>query len=143
MMNNYFFVDSEFNQRQRKNRKTIDDQLIPLINIVFLLLIFFLVAGQIEQRSTQDIEPPILQQESTSQRLDKHFLVNSSGDLYFGGEQIQLEKLHSIVEREFLATQEFVIKADKNITAKKLTPVIQALNANLSGSIRLVTVSDE
>ena len=43
----------------RKKREYDDDGLLPLVNIIFLLLIFFMIAGVIEKRIVKDdIELP-------------------------------------------------------------------------------------
>ena len=43
----------------RKEREYDDDGLLPLVNIIFLLLIFFMIAGVIEKRIVKDdIELP-------------------------------------------------------------------------------------
>lgn len=42
----------------RRGTANPDDNLIPLINIVFLLLIFFMVAGQIAPQQDMTIDPP-------------------------------------------------------------------------------------
>ena len=134
---------SILNPYNKKAQRSIDDQLIPLINIVFLLLIFFLVAGQVEQQSAQAVQPPVLDQESLSQRLDKHFLVTSAGDIFYGGEQIRLQQLDSFVEKQATNLDEIIVKADRNITAEKLSPLLRALNTTSSQKIRFVTVSEE
>ena len=43
-----------------KRKGSSDDNMIPLINIVFLLLIFFMVAGQIQKRPDDTIDIPTL-----------------------------------------------------------------------------------
>ncbi len=43
--------------QNKKSMKKLDDSMIPAINIVFLLLIFFMIAGKIESRDTQLLVP--------------------------------------------------------------------------------------
>ena len=43
--------------QNKKSMKKLDDSMIPAINIVFLLLIFFMIAGKIENRDTQLLVP--------------------------------------------------------------------------------------
>ncbi len=38
----------------KKKREYDDDSLLPLVNIIFLLLIFFMIAGVIEKRIVKD-----------------------------------------------------------------------------------------
>ena len=47
-----------FTGQEAPRKDNSDDQLIPLINIVFLMLIFFMVAGQISEQDAQYIAPP-------------------------------------------------------------------------------------
>ena len=47
--------------RSKKPNSNSDDNLIPLINIVFLLLIFFMVAGQMQKPLATDITLPVSQ----------------------------------------------------------------------------------
>ena len=47
-----------FTGQEAPRKDNTDDQLIPLINIVFLMLIFFMVAGQISEQDAQFIAPP-------------------------------------------------------------------------------------
>lgn len=50
---------------------SIDDRIMPLINIVFLLLIFFLVAGAIREVEPVQVDPPrsIVEAESVTDAL--------------------------------------------------------------------------
>ncbi|MEK9713749.1 MAG: biopolymer transporter ExbD [Thalassolituus sp.] len=50
---------------QPKRKNSSDDNMIPLINIVFLLLIFFMVAGQIQKRPDASINLPALHIDDT------------------------------------------------------------------------------
>ena len=43
---------------EASNLASIDDRIMPLINIVFLLLIFFLVAGAIREVEPVEVDPP-------------------------------------------------------------------------------------
>mgnify|MGYP001226358493 CR=1 FL=1 len=49
---------------------SIDDRIMPLINIVFLLLIFFLVAGVIKDVEPVDVDPPASVAEAESDEAD-------------------------------------------------------------------------
>lgn len=53
--------------RPGTSRKRDDDRVLPLINVVFLLLIFFMLAGRFAEADPFDLEPP----ESISEASDK------------------------------------------------------------------------
>lgn len=77
-----------------RRQSASDDNLIPLINIVFLLLIFFMVAGKIQRSDPHKIDPPnsineqVLQQQNTAE-----LLVTESGLLYLDGRLIAAQDL--------------------------------------------------
>lgn len=48
----------------RRRIRARDDGVLPLINIVFLLLVFFMVAGQLERTDPFEVSPPESEQES-------------------------------------------------------------------------------
>ncbi len=43
----------------RRTRSTSDSRLIPMINVVFLLLIFFMIAGQISALNPGAVQLPL------------------------------------------------------------------------------------
>jgi len=64
------------------------DRLIPLINIVFLLLAFMLLAGTFRAADTLSVEPP---QAGTSGTIDRQSLVlylDSSGNMALGKDRL-------------------------------------------------------
>ncbi|MAD47032.1 MAG: biopolymer transporter ExbD [Oceanospirillaceae bacterium] len=116
--------------RSKKPNSNSDDNLIPLINIVFLLLIFFMVAGQMQKPLATDITLPVSQaKESASAELPLEISVN--GDMYLHGEKISAADLQTIITRTATtgpSQLQVLIKADKDMTAEKLDPLLRALN---------------
>lgn len=80
---------------------SLDESIIPLINVVFLLLIFFLVAGSLTETVTQGIVPP-RSTSSLDQKADGQGLsMNAQGQLYWLGQEttvVQLEALWSALD---------------------------------------------
>lgn len=78
-------------------RKSDDSGLIPMINVVFLLLIFFMVAGVVESSPPLDVSLP----ESThaedplAQRL---LYVSADGKLALDGEEVSEVHLASMLQ---------------------------------------------
>jgi len=113
-------IDLALPKRKRPNP---EDSLIPMINIVFLLLIFFMVAGQISARESESIEPPISSSERSLERENWVIQINSQQILLLNGEPIELKEL--VVDSVQL--ERVTIKADQNTTAKTLYPVLKKL----------------
>ncbi len=141
-MNSVRSTNSDLSLNHSKKTKSIDDQLIPLINIVFLLLIFFLVSGRIEQQSAHKVEPPTINNQTASQRLDKHLLITADGAVFLRDKQVEVEQLSGVIQQHFSEENEILIKADRNITAKRLSKLILALKAHSSAKIRFVIIQE-
>ena len=76
-------------------RKTLmerlEDALLPLINLVFLLLMFFIVAGQLQDRAL-----PTLPDTATNQSTDQpeaDLIVTATGNWQVAGQTVSAEKL--------------------------------------------------
>ncbi|WP_321325665.1 biopolymer transporter ExbD [Thiomicrorhabdus sp.] len=106
-----------------RRRPDPEDSLIPLINIVFLLLIFFMVAGQISATETQDIEPPTSSSETPLDRDGWVIQINAQQEILLNDEPIVLAEL----VKDDMPLEQVIIKADQNTTAKTLHPVLQTL----------------
>ncbi|PHR61078.1 MAG: hypothetical protein COA43_05405 [Robiginitomaculum sp.] len=72
-----------------------DDGMIPLINIVFLLLIFFMVAGTISASDAVMVTPPMSKAESPLNIEQMTVIIGHDNDIYLANEQITLEQLTS------------------------------------------------
>ena len=107
-----------------KPRPSRDLNMIPLINIVLLLLIFFLIAGQLA--TTPDIQLPV----SDSDRpIERHELtLTLDTHLWLNGEQIGLEALGAALQAA-TAEKTIMLRADRDVTAGSLDGVLDVLRA--------------
>ncbi|MBV1789623.1 biopolymer transporter ExbD [Marinobacterium sp. D7] len=73
-----------------KSRDNGDDNVIPLINIVFLMLIFFMVAGQVSKSDVVKTEPPKSINENRLSELESiDIIVTSEGETYIGDDLVK------------------------------------------------------
>lgn len=72
---------------QRQNREEVSVNLTPLIDVVFLLLIFFMVSTTFTKESHLEIDLPEASQESSSQDLPKaiEILIDEEGQYSVNG----------------------------------------------------------
>lgn len=76
-----------FGKPQRR-RPDDDQRVMPLINVVFLLLIFFMVAGQLSKTDSVKIEPPESESAREPGDLRVKLLIAPDGRLLLRGEVI-------------------------------------------------------
>ena len=67
---------------RRKRRQTNDENIIPLINIVFLMLIFFLVAGALRPFQEEGITPAQANAEHEKERPLQPVMIDAEGANY-------------------------------------------------------------
>ena len=119
-----------------------NDRLIPMINIVFLLLTFFLIAGTFHAAEVFDIEPPEAAGETVIAEEDGPvLLVSREGAMALGQERLEMEeavaRLKALVGD---APVEVRIKADRGARAKVILPLLKALADNGIVHVRLIAV---
>ena len=124
--------------KNKINKTYNDDNLLPLVNIIFLLLIFFMLAGVIaKQKEMYDIDLASAMIDEYVEK-DKHILfIKSNGEIIFNDEAITIktldEKLKSIDDKNI------IIAADKLVTTGKLNNILIKLNKNKISSVTLLS----
>lgn len=121
----------------RRRRKAQSEPTITLINIVFLLLIFFLVAGALApplDRSVQLVETATLDPDAPPDAL----IIHADGRLSYRGQEV-------LSASDFLtnATPEIVTRTrvvpDQSVSAARLIELARDLQA--AGSEQIVVVT--
>lgn len=122
-----------------KRSRSMDDNILPLINVVFLLLIFFVLAGAITQSAPFDITLPASQQ--TKARTipgDRVLSVGANGQLGFDGDRIQPEELTTVLA-DWPAGHPLQVRADSQLKARRLSALLQQLRRAGIAEVRLLT----
>lgn len=70
-----------------------DSGVLPLINVVFLLLIFFMIAGQIAEQAPFEVVPPASQAEGDVRRAEPLILLDAYGRAAVGGDEMPVEQV--------------------------------------------------
>ena len=74
------------------------EPVLPLINVVFLLLIFFMVAGQLAPRPEGDVEAPDSASADTEENLEQFMLVlDKEGRLLHQGEPVDTTRMADLI----------------------------------------------
>ena len=120
---------------------SIDDRIMPLINIVFLLLIFFLVAGAIREVEPVDVDPPRSLVEAESEAAPLTIYVSADGRLALGDNVLPDDVFNAAVTEAVTTDPEQAIRivADRNVDSAKVITVLEALRSAGASRVKLTT----
>ena len=116
-------------------RSNDDSQLIPLINIVFLLLIFFMIAGQVSALRERGIELPESGSRAPAQIKPLLLVLETGGAIKLNAQSTSLAALDELLQasRHHDAMPPLALQADKRLKARELGPVLEVIrNAGVS-----------
>ena len=99
------------------------ENIVPMINIVFLLLIFFLITSSLVPRPREIIERPFGLSDSNVQDPNYLFITSNSEIMYLGQSG---EIAWNLIKDNKLNT--LTIEADRNLAANKFISLLNKLN---------------
>jgi biopolymer transport protein ExbD len=119
-----------------------DINLIPLINIIFLLLTFFLVAGTIEKVDPFPLDVPDASKrgDTKSQQVSVIYM-HKGGLIAINNDVVTKQDFATIVGTLALENKgrELLIKADSDVPASELIWAMRAIEGAGGGDISIVT----
>lgn len=117
------------------------ESILPLINIVFLMLVFFLVAATLKPFSELNITPPSAQDGLKSEHSRDTVLVDADGQISFEGALVTPEELtERLRSRMDLGNlPRLKIMADRALPARVLVDVLAATTAAGAKNVSLIT----
>jgi biopolymer transport protein ExbD len=123
------------------------DRLIPMINVVFLLLTFFLIAGTIRVNDGLNIEPPAVETSGVIDEQSPTLGVEANGTLYFDGRTVTVDEAVAALQEASASAGasdadggEIQIKADRNTPSSIILPLLQRLRNENFDALRLVAI---
>jgi len=129
-------------RRARRAGASADDRILPLVNIVFLLLIFFMVAGQLTRADPFEIAPPRSASEGAAPAGPAVVLVGADGRLALDGEVMARPRLFETLPGRLGADGRLRLKVDGRADAVEIVDLVAALEAAGARDIRLLTTPD-
>jgi len=122
-----------------------EERILPLINVVFLLLIFFMIAGSLSATEPFEVEPPASQSDGMREPDSVTILMSSDGRLALENETLSevrlLEQISTRMEDD--PRTQVSLKADGDIPANRLVRFTEALYESGVEKLRLLTVPEE
>lgn len=116
-------------QKYAARNASNDDNMVPLINVVFLMLVFFMVAGQIQKADPIAVIPPqSINDNRAATDPNIEIVLGVDDSLYVDDKLFAVEDVQAYLEQQFSSTSNkegfwVQIKADGAISLEKLRPV--------------------
>ncbi len=133
------------NLRPPRRPQAQENSMIPLINVVFLMLAFFMILGQIESPDAVRVDPPKSLSREAQGEYAATLLVAANQSLYLNNRRLDPGQLTSEIRRllETAADPQSVrvlVKADGSLPATELREVLALLRA---GGLLRVSLATE
>ncbi|WP_420406049.1 ExbD/TolR family protein [Nisaea sp.] len=115
----------------KPKRKSAAENVLPLINVVFLLLIFFMLAGALEKADLLDIQPPETLGTELPDDTTAILLVDDDGTLSFREEIVRRDQIVARLQTYFAEHPDgrLKLKADAQSDAAEVIALIDELRA--------------
>lgn len=117
-----------------KPRKPLyqDNSMIPLINVVFLMLAFFMILGQIERSDAVRLDPPESLSREAQGEYTATLLITAQQALYLNDRPLRSEQLAGEIRRLLDTAADpqgvrVLVKADATLPATELRQVLARL----------------
>lgn len=117
------------------NKDDVNIDMAPMIDMVFLLLIFFMVASVVKELDKREVSIPLSKYGKVPEDVKDRFMISvaDGGDIYQGvNTKISLEQLKEMLVREMDPNQggspdlKVVIRADERVQYKTCKAIMRA-----------------
>lgn len=127
----------------RTQKSTKEMSLVPMINVIFLLLIYFIIAGTIGKIDILPIDPP---EAESGKVLDEGHVIILLGryqELVIDDELVSKEDVVSVIQKELknYPNKIITLKADGAVKAHDLIEIMDLVRAAGGVNLSLVTQS--
>ena len=132
----------QFYSRRPKND---EERILPLINVVFLLLIFFMVAGRLTGSDPFKVDPPTSANKHPAQKPEATVLIASDKRLALDGEVMSADALEKAMAGRIRSGGSTVVrvKADARAEGVRVVDVMERLRRAGVAKLRLLTVPSQ
>ena len=122
--------------------RDVEVAVVPMINIVFLLLLYFLIAGHLTTTEGPEIELPLGGAPGQPAPAATAIMVDETGALWLGAHEVTASELrqHLLELTRESSADAVLIRADGRAQADALQIVLEACQAAGVGEIRLATI---
>ena len=124
--------------RIKDKREYDDDGLLPLVNIIFLLLIFFMIAGVIEKKIVRDnLELPSAELSRFENKEVTKIYIDKDNNYFLNDKITSNENIISYIKEKKI--KEVILIADKFLLINDISKLLNNLHKNNVKNIKLLS----
>ena len=124
--------------KNKEKREYQDDGLLPLVNIIFLLLIFFMIVGVIEENIVRDnMQLPKVELDKFENKDITKIFYDADKNIFINDEIIGINDIGKKIKS--LKVTDVILVADKSILISEINSVLLELNKNQITNIKLLS----
>ena len=124
--------------KNKEKREYEDDGLLPLVNIIFLLLIFFMIVGVIEKNIIRDnMQLPKVELDKFENKDITKIFYDADKNIFINDEIISINDIGQKVKS--LKVTDVILVADKSLLISEINSVLLELNKNQITNIKLLS----
>ena len=128
--------------KAKKKVMNNEDNLLPLVNIIFLLLIFFMLAGVIaKQKELHNVNLASATIEEYNEDNKNTLFINVDGSLTLNDQPIKESTLQA--QLVSLKTEDIIIAADGSLDSSSLNKILLILSASQIKNVTLLSNANE
>ena len=122
----------------KDKREYDDDGLLPLVNIIFLLLIFFMIAGVIEKKIIRDnLELPSAELSRFDNKEVTKIYIDKDNNYFLNDEISRNENIIDYIKEKNI--KEVILIADKSLLINDISKLLNNLHQNNIKNIKLLS----
>ena len=122
----------------KDKREYDDDGLLPLVNIIFLLLIFFMIAGVIEKKIVKDnLELPSAELSRFENKEVTKIYIDKDNNYFLNDTVTRNENIIIYIKEKKI--KEVILVADKSLLINDITKLLYNLHKNNIKNIKLLS----
>ncbi len=134
----------------RRNHVRTDDgdesqiDLTPMLDVVFIMLIFFIVTASFIKEAGIEVNRPEASTSSKKENVNILIAVSASNEIWIDGRRVDKRSVRSVIERMHAENPKgaVLIQADKSSTTEIVTAVIDASRSAGVYDVSLATEDD-
>ncbi len=130
-------------KRRRYNHSYLN--IAPLVDVVFLLLLFFMLTSHLIEEPAIKVKLPESKTATTMTETIPTVVIDKKGRIFFHNQEIRLKDLKALIERELSdkKTKRVRIKADRAVSLSVVINVIDQIKLAGVRDFGIVTVKSK